>query len=114
MWLNDDTDQPHTVTSGGSPDEAGAGAVFDFTAQKRSLLIIEPISVEVQEDEPVTYQLTILKDSQEAFSEEFRTLGGKLYVELVSTDGPTQVTCPDISDAVIGAYHTQGSLLAQG
>lgn len=167
-WFNDDTDQPHTVTSGGSPDEAGAGGifdsgvmstgsffqqtfdeagefqyhceihpwatgsvsvsgafeegdnfrigygagtVFDFTEQERSLLVIEPTSVEVPEDEPVTYQLTILKDGQEAFSEEFRTLGGKLYVELVPTDGPTQVTGPDISDPVIGAYHVQGRFL---
>lgn len=49
----------------------------------------------------------------EVFSEEFRTLGGQSQVELMPTDGPMQVTGPDISDPVIGAYHIQESFLKE-
>lgn len=91
----------------------GAGPVFDFTKHERMLLNIEPTSLQIPEDEPVTYQLTLLRDGNEVFSEEFRTLGGQLQVELVPTDGPTQVTGPDISDPIIGAYHIQGSFLKE-
>ncbi len=91
----------------------GTGPVFDFTEHERTLLNIESTSVQIPEDEPVTYQLTILRDGDEVLSEEFRTLGGHLHVELVPTDGPTQVTGPDISDPVIGAYHIHGSFLKE-
>lgn len=91
----------------------GTGPVFDFTEHERTLLNIEPTSMEIPDDEPVTYQLTILRDGDEVFSEEFRTLGGNLQIELVPTDGQTQVTGPDISDPVIGAYHIQGSFLKE-
>ena len=167
IWFNDDTDQPHTVTSGAAEsddsgsefdsgfmsvgsffqhtfEEAGdyeyhcevhpwalgsvsvndsyeeghnftltygTGPVFDFTEHERSLLVFEPTSIDISEDEPVTYQITIVKDTEEVFSEEFRTLGGMLYLELVPTDNATQVTGPDISDPVIGAYHVSGSFL---
>lgn len=89
----------------------GAGATFDFTKQERSLLQIEPTSLDIAEDEPVTYELTIMKNGDEVFSDEFRTLGGHLYVELVPTDGPTRITGPDVSDPIIGAYHIEGSFL---
>jgi plastocyanin len=89
----------------------GAGAAFDFTEHERSLLYINPTSVEIPEDEPVTYELTIMKNGEEVFSDEFRTLGGQLYVELVPTDGETRILGPDISDPVIGAYHIEGSFL---
>jgi plastocyanin len=89
----------------------GAGASFDFTKNERSLLFIEPTSLEIPEDEPVTYELTIMKNGEEVFSDEFRTLGGLLYVELVPTDGETRILGPDVSDPVIGAYHIEGSFL---
>jgi plastocyanin len=89
----------------------GTGPTFDFNAHERSLLRFEPVGIEIPEDEPVTYELTIMKDDQEVFSEEFRTLGGILYVDLVPTNGTTQVTGPDISDPIIGAYHIEGSFL---
>jgi plastocyanin len=89
----------------------GAGASFDFTKNERSLLFIEPTSLEIPEDEPVTYELTIMKNGEEVFSDEFRTLGGLLYVELVPTDGDTRISGPDFSDPVIGAYHIEGSFL---
>jgi plastocyanin len=167
VWFNDDTDQPHTVTSGASESEDsgsvfdsgfmsvgaffqhtfeeagdfdyhcevhpwasgsvsvsdsyeeghnftlthGTGPIFDFTQHERNLLVFEPTSVDIPEDEPVTYQVTILKDAEEVFTDEFRTLGGMLYLELIPTDGETLVTGPDISDPVIGAYHVSGSFL---
>lgn len=89
---------------------SGTGSTFDFTEHERTLLYIEPTS-DYPEDEPITYQFSMLKDGSEVFSEEFRTLGGNLYVELVPTDDQTQVTGPDISDPLIGAYHIQGSFL---
>lgn len=89
----------------------GAGATFDFTKQERSLLFIEPTSLEIPEDEPVTYELTIMKNGDEVFSDDFRTLGGLLYVELIPTDGETRISGPDFSDPIIGAYHIEGSFL---
>jgi plastocyanin len=89
----------------------GAGAAFDFTEHERSLLHIEPTSLDIPEDEPVTYELTIMKNGEEVFSDEFRTLGGHLYVELIPTDGETKISGPDISDPIIGAYHIEGSFL---
>lgn len=52
-----------------------------------------------------------MKGEQEVFSEDFLTLGGNLQVELIPTDGPTNVYGPDISDPVVGAYHIEGSFL---
>jgi plastocyanin len=89
----------------------GAGTVLDFTKQERSLLYINPTSLEIPDDEPVTYELTIMKNGEEVFSDEFRTLGGQLYVELIPTDGETRILGPDISDPVIGAYHIEGTFL---
>ncbi len=89
----------------------GAGASFDFTKNERSLIFIEPTSLEIPEDEPVTYELAIMKNGEEVFSDEFRTLGGLLYVELVPTDGETRILGPDVSDPIIGAYHIEGSFL---
>jgi plastocyanin len=89
----------------------GAGASFNFTKNERSLLFIQPTSLEISEDQPVTYELAIMKNGEEVFSEEFRTLGGLLYVELVPTDGETRILGPDVSDPVIGAYHIEGSFL---
>ena len=89
----------------------GTGTTFDFTEHDRTLLVFEPTSVDIPQDEPATYQITILKDGQEMFSEDFQTLGGKLYLELVPTYEETRVTGPDISDPVIGTYHISGSFL---
>jgi len=89
----------------------GAGATFNFTKYERSLLHIEPTSLDIPQDEPVTYELTIMKNGDEVFKEEFRTLGGDLYVELVPTNGETRVTGPDVSDPIIGAYHIEGAFL---
>lgn len=89
----------------------GTAPTFDFTEQERTLLVFEPTSMNVPQDEPATYRITILKDGQERFSEEFQTLGGKLYLELVPTDDEARVTGPDISDPVIGTYHVSGTFL---
>jgi plastocyanin len=89
----------------------GTGPTFDFSAHERSLIRFEPVGVDIPEDEPVTYELAIMKDDQEVFSDEFRTLGGILYVELVPTNGTTRVTGPDVSDPIIGTYHVEGSFL---
>lgn len=64
----------------------GTGATFDFTKNERTLLSFEPTTIKVNEDAPVNYRLTILKDAQEVFSEDFLTLGGNLQVELIPTD----------------------------
>jgi plastocyanin len=105
--VSDETDEGENFVM-----HSGTGSTFDFTEHERTLLYIEPTS-DYPEDEPITYQLSILKDGDEVFSEEFRTLGGHLYVELVPTDDETQVTGPDISDPLIGAYHIQGSFLKE-
>jgi plastocyanin len=89
----------------------GTGATFDFNEHERSLLRFEPVGMDIPEDEPVTYELTILKNDEEVFSDEFRTLGGILYVELVPTNGTTEIRGPDVSDPLIGAYHIEGSFL---
>lgn len=90
---------------------SGTGPVFDFSKNERTLLRLEPTSIEVNEDEPVTYKITILKNGEQAFSGDFRSLGGDLYLELIPTDTDTKVYGPDISDPVIGAYHVEGSFL---
>jgi plastocyanin len=89
----------------------GTGAVFDFTKNARTLLTFEPTSVQIKPGQPATYKITILKNDQQAFSGDFRSIGGKLYIELVPTDNATRVYGPDISDPIIGAYHISGSFL---
>jgi plastocyanin len=89
----------------------GTGATFDFNQSERTLLTFTPTTIEVSEDAPVNYRLSILKDGEELFSEDFLTLGGILHVELIPTDSPTSVYGPDVSDPVIGAYHIEGSFL---
>ena len=89
----------------------GAPPIFNFTEHERTLLHFTPKTIQVSNDEPVTYQLTILKNGEEAFSDEFQSRGGDLQVELIPTDGETRVYGPDISDPIIGAYHIEGSFL---
>lgn len=89
----------------------GTGPTFDFNAYERSLLRFEPAGLDIPEDEPVTYELTIMKNDEEVFSDEFRTIGGLLYIELVPSNGTTRVTGPDVSDPIIGTYHIEGSFL---
>lgn len=89
----------------------GNPAVWDTSKLERSLLVFEPTSTSYRSDQPITYNLTILRDNQQVFSEEFRTLGGHLSVELVPADGDTKVSGPDTNEPVTGAYHVQGSFL---
>jgi plastocyanin len=91
----------------------GTGAVFNFTENERTLLSFEPTTIDVNEDAPVNYKLSIVRDGEQVFSEDFLTLGGNLQVELIPTDGQTSVYGPDVSDPVIGAYHIEGSFLKQ-
>lgn len=91
----------------------GTGTTFNFAEHERTLLVFEPTSADIPDDEPVTYQITILRDGEEMLSEEFRALGGRLDIELIPTDEATQVTGPDISDPLIGAYHIYGSFLKE-
>jgi plastocyanin len=89
----------------------GTGAVFNFTKNERTLFSFEPTTIEVNDDAPVNYRFSIMRDGEQVFSEDFLTLGGNLQVELVPTDGLTSVYGPDVSDPVIGAYHIEGSFL---
>lgn len=91
----------------------GTGPVFNFTENSRNLLSFKPTSVEINEDAPVNYQLTIVRGGQQVFSDDFLTLGGNLQVELIPTDNATNVYGPDVSDPVIGAYHIEGSFLKE-
>lgn len=92
---------------------SGTGPVFDFTKNERNLLKFELTSVEVADDQPVTYKITILKDGTEAFSGDFPVLGKDLYLELIPTDTDTKVYGPDISDPVVGAFHIEGKFLKE-
>jgi hypothetical protein len=76
-----------------------------------NLLTFEPTSIQIMKGQPITYKITILRDDKEQFSGDFRSIGGKLYVELIPSDGPTSAYGPDISDPIIGAYHITGSFL---
>src|SRR6185503_7940739 len=89
----------------------GNDAIWNFTKNDRSLLVFEPTSTSYRNDEPVTYNITILKNDEQVFSEEFRALGGHLSLELVPTDSATRVYGPDSNEPVTGAYHIEGSFL---
>jgi plastocyanin len=91
----------------------GTGLVYNFTENERTLLSFEPTTIDVSEDAPVNYRLSISQDGEELFSEDFLTLGGNLQVELMPTDGATRVSGPDVSDPVIGVYHIEGNFLKQ-
>ena len=89
----------------------GTGAVFNYTKNERTLFSFEPKSLEVNEDAPVNYRFSIVRDGDQVFSDDFLTLGGNLQVELIPTDSSTRVYGPDVSDPVIGAYHVEGNFL---
>jgi plastocyanin len=169
VWVNDDPDQPHTVTSGvaDSPDARelfhsgiirtdaffshtfdepgeysyhceihpraagrvtvgvaivqgqnfefryGVGPVFDFTEHERNLLTISPTTIDVAEDQAALYRITIIREGEEVFLEQFRTIGGNLHLELIPTDEPTRVTGPAIFDPQTGAFSVSGSFLKE-
>jgi plastocyanin len=89
----------------------GAGSTFDFTEHERSLLTFEPTLINIAEDQAALYRITILKEGNEVFSDQFRTIGGTLHLELIPTDEQTRITGPDIVDPQTGAYHISGSFL---
>jgi plastocyanin len=89
----------------------GNGATWDYAKIDRSLLVFEPTSISYRADEPVTYTITIFKNDQQVFSDDFRTLGGHLSIELVPTDNATRVYGPDTNEPVTGAYHIEGMFL---
>jgi hypothetical protein len=62
-------------------------------------------------NQTAVYRVTILKEGEEVFSDQFRTIGGTLHLELIPTDEPTRITGPDIYDPQTGAYHIFGSFL---
>lgn len=105
---------------------SGTGQTFNLTNDRSVLLSIRPISINVDDTTPLTYNISIFKKPTEAenenkvkeekvFSRSFFSLGNNLYIELIPNyDNRTAVYGPDFSDPITGAYHIEGNFVRGG
>jgi len=97
-------------TGGGFKIDIGSGAVWDITTHPRVLLDIEPQTIPLDRNTPITYNVTISEGENNndkiLFSKLFTTAGQSLPLELISAEGNETISYgPDFSST--GAYHVQ-------
>ncbi len=90
---------------------SGVGSVFNLTEDYRTLLDFQPLTVTLDKTTPIAYNITILKDNNNAvFTGTFVTAGESLPLELIkSNNNETNVYGPDFSST--GAYHIDAPFL---
>jgi plastocyanin len=88
---------------------SGVGQVFNLTKDFRTLLDFKPLTIPLDKSTPILYNVTILKNGDEAFSKTFVTSGEKLSLELIQGGNETRSYGPDFSST--GAYHVEGAFL---
>jgi plastocyanin len=108
---------------------SGTGQIFNLTSDRSVLLRIKPVSVNMDDATPLTYNFSIFKKpaaaqsgneenkvkEEKVFSRSFFSLGNELYVELVPNyANRTSVYGPDFSDPITGAYHIEGDFVRGG
>jgi plastocyanin len=77
----------------------------------RFLLDFEPRTIQSTAQTPVTYNITMYKESKPVFSQTFMSLGNVFQIEFINSDNnQTTVYGPDFSDPITGAYHVQTPL----
>jgi len=107
----------------------GTGQIFNLTNDRSVLLGIKPVSINVDDTTPLTYNISIFKKPMQAqtedgetepkeervFSRSFFSLGNDLYIELIPNYvNRTTVYGPDFSDPITGAYHIEGNFIRGG
>lgn len=94
-------------TGEGIKIDLGSGTVWNITKTPRVLLDIEPQTIPLDKNTPITYNITINdgENNQRLFSNLFTTAGKSLPIELVSeeSNNETRSYGPDFSSR--GAYH---------
>jgi plastocyanin len=95
---------------------SGTGPVWDFNKDFRTLLNIEPLKIPLDRTTPLTYNITISRNDNDAvgatagnnvFSDTYLTGGEALALELVRGSGNETISYgPDFSST--GAYHIEG------
>jgi len=88
---------------------SGVGQIFNLTKDLRTLLDFKPLTIPLDKSTPILYNVTILKNGDEAFSKTFVTSGEKLSLELIQGGNETSSYGPDFSST--GAYHVEGAFL---
>lgn len=88
----------------------GAGVEWDTNKNPRSLVVIEPITVSLDNITPISYNFTI-KDTENKvlFSNIYNTIGESLPIELVFGGNETRSYGPDFSST--GTYHILAGFL---
>jgi plastocyanin len=95
-------------TGEGFKIDLGSGGTWDLSKTPRVLLDIEPQTIPLDKNTPITYNVTINdgENNQKLFSNLFTTAGESLPIELVageSSNNETRSYGPDFSSR--GAYH---------
>jgi plastocyanin len=108
---------------------SGTGQTFNLTSDRSVLLGIKPVSINVDDTTPLTYNISIFKKpmqvqtkdgetepkEERVFSRSFFSLGNDLYIELIPNyANRTTVYGPDFSDPITGAYHIEGNFIRGG
>lgn len=67
-----------------------------------------PTTIQEDETTPLTYKITLYKDTKPIFSKAFISLGNIFFFERIDSDNyNTLVFRPDFTDPITGAYHIQ-------
>lgn len=116
----------HIVQGNNFAFASGTGQKLNLTNDRSVLLSVKPVSINVDDTTPLTYNVSIFKKSMQAqseneikeekvFSRSFFALGNNLYIELIPNyANRTTVYGPDFSDPITGAYHIEGDFIRGG
>ncbi len=88
----------------------GGGVSWDVIKNPRSLINIEPITVQLDRVTPIAYNITVTNENNTMlFSKIYNTIGESLPLELIFGGNQTISYGPDFSST--GAYHLNAAFL---
>lgn len=88
----------------------GGGVSWDVNKYPRSLINIEPITVQLDRITPITYNITMVNENNTMlFSKIYNTIGESLPIELIFGGNQTISYGPDFSST--GTYHLNAGFL---
>jgi plastocyanin len=103
---------------------SGTGSTLNLTENSRTLLAFTPIGIQVNQENPFSYNFTIIRDSDNktVFTRNFDVENNDFEVELIDFEGsgeqePTQPPItfgPEVGIPYTGAYHIAGDIAQTG
>lgn len=124
-WMTAKISANDTIVEGQSFEfRSGTGQTLDLGKNNRTLLAFTPIGMSVDQEQPMYYNFSITRDSdnETLFANEFEVEDNDFEIELIQFANISQFNVannnsvwfgPDVSVQYTGAYHAAGDFFAE-